>query len=149
MTTTATTDTVFARIIRYGALLALAIAVVGSLVGWLADGGRGVVSALIGAGIAFVFTAMTGASVIIANRVTRGVLLHPAYFGIVLGGWLLKFIVFLVLLVVLKDQPWINTIVLFVCIIASVLGSLVIDVVVIARSRLPYVDTALPGDQKA
>lgn len=149
MTTTATTDTIFARIIRYGALLALAIAVVGSLGGWLADGGRGVASALIGAGIAFVFTAMTGVSVILANRVTGGALLHPAYFGIVLGGWLLKFIVFLVLLVVLKDQPWVNTIVLFVCIIASVLGSLVIDVVVIARSRLPYVDTALPGDPEA
>jgi hypothetical protein len=149
MTTAATPSTIFARIISYGAVLALAIAVLGSLAGFMADGGRGVVSALIGAAIAFVFTGVTGASIILANRVAKGDLLNPGYFGIVLGGWLLKFVVFLVLLILLKDQPWVNTMVLFLSIVVSILGSLVIDVVVIARSRLPYVDVTLPGDDKA
>jgi len=49
---------------------------------------------------------------------------------------------------VLKDQPWLNTLVLFLSIIVSVLGSLVIDMVVIARSRMPYVDVTLPGDNQ-
>lgn len=148
MTPTATTNLIFARIIRYGALLALAVAVVGSLAGFFADGGRGVVSALVGAVVAFLFTAVTAASIILATRITKGDILNPVYFVIVLGGWLLKFILFLVLVFALKDQPWLNTIVLFVAIVASVVGSLVIDVVVVARSRLPYVDTALPGEPK-
>jgi len=148
MTTTATTNTIFARIIRYGALLGAAVAVLGSVAGWFADGSRGVVSALIGAGIAFVFTAVTGATIILATRITKGDLLNPAYFAIVLGGWLLKFVLFIVLLVVLKDQPWLNTVVLFLSIVSSIIGSLVIDVAVIARSRLPYVDVALPGDRQ-
>ena len=148
MSTSNPSTTVFPRIIRVGALFAVGVAVVGSLAGWLVDGSRGVVSALIGAGIAFVFTAVTGASIILATRLTKGNLLNPAYFGIVLGGWLLKFILFLVLLIVLKDQPWLNTLVLFLSIIVSVLGSLVIDMVVIARSRMPYVDVALPGDNQ-
>ena len=148
MSTSNPSTTVFPRIIRAGALFALGVAVVGSLAGWLVDGSRGVVSALIGAGIAFLFTAVTGASIILATRLTKGNLLNPAYFGIVLGGWLLKFILFLVLLIVLKDQPWLNTLVLFLSIIVSVLGSLVIDMVVITRSRMPYVDVALPGDNQ-
>lgn len=149
MTTASTTTTVLARIIRYGAILAAAIAVLGSLAGWFADGSRGVLGALIGAAIAFVFTAVTAASIILATRVTRDDVLNPAYFGIVLGGWVLKFAVFIVLVILLRDQPWVNTVVLFLAIVVSVLGSLVIDVVVVARSRVPYVDAALPGDQRS
>lgn len=138
--------TIFTRIIRYGAVLALAVAVIGAVAGGLADGGRGVTSALIGAALAFVFTGVTAASILLADRVAKGDLLNPAYLGIVVGGWLLKFILFLVLLLVLKDQEWINTVVLFLAIIAAVIGSLVIDVIVVVRSRTPYVDVELPGD---
>ena len=138
--------TIFIRIIRYGAVLAVAVAVIGAVAGGLVDGGRGVTSALIGAALAFVFTGVTAASILLADRVAKGDLLNPAYLGIVVGGWLLKFILFLVLLLVLKDQDWINTVVLFLAIIAAVIGSLVIDVVVVVRSRTPYVDVELPGD---
>lgn len=148
MTTASTSTTVLARIIRYGAVLAAAIAALGSIAGWFADGSRGVLGALIGAAIAFVFTAVTAASIILATRVTGGDVLNPAYFGIVLGGWVLKFAVFIVLVILLRDQQWVNTVVLFLAIVVSVLGSLVIDVIVVARSRVPYVDAALPGDQR-
>ena len=138
--------TIFIRIIRYGAVLAVAVAVIGAVAGGLVDGGRGITSALIGAALAFVFTGVTAASILLADRVAKGDLLNPAYLGIVVGGWLLKFILFLVLLLVLKDQDWINTVVLFLAIIAAVIGSLVIDVIVVVRSRTPYVDVELPGD---
>jgi len=138
--------TIFIRIIRYGAVLAVAVAVIGAVAGGLVDGGRGITSALIGAALAFVFTGVTAASILLADRVAKGDLLNPAYLGIVVGGWLVKFILFLVLLLVLKDQDWINTVVLFLAIIAAVIGSLVIDVIVVVRSRTPYVDVELPGD---
>ncbi|MGV8884126.1 MAG: hypothetical protein ACOH1T_00870 [Microbacteriaceae bacterium] len=138
---------VLKRIVVWGALLGVAIAVIGSIIGIVIDGQRGLVSALVGAVIAFLFMAITAGSVLLAIRVGRGDILHPAFFSIVLGGWLLKFIVFLVLIIVLKDQPWINTVVLFLTIVIGIAGSLIVDVVVIAKSRMPYVsDVALPGD---
>jgi len=68
----------------------------------------------------------------------------PVFFGIVLGGWLLKFVVFIVVLLVLRDQPWIQPTVFFVAIVAGVLASLVIDVVVLTRMRIPTVSVELP-----
>jgi hypothetical protein len=131
--------------ILFGGLLAAAIAVVGSVVGFLVDGGTGLVSALIGAAMAFLFLGVTAGSILLANRIAHSDFLNPLFFVTVLGGWLLKFAVFLVLLIVLKDQPWINNVVLLLTVIVGVVGSLVVDVVVIARSRQPYVDVELPG----
>lgn len=132
---------VLKRVLLFGGLLAVASAVVGSVVGFIVAGGAGVVSALIGTAIAVVFLGITALSIIVANRFDL-----VAFFGIVMGAWLLKFIVFLVLVVLLKDQPWINTQVLFLSLVAAVVGTLVVDVVVITRSRMPYVsDIELPN----
>jgi hypothetical protein len=137
---------IFTRILKLGGLLAIAIAVVGSIVGYLVAGGIGVTSALIGTAVAVVFLAITSVSVIIATRVAKGDLISVAFFGIVMGAWLLKFVLFLVLVIVLKGQPWIQPIVLFLSLIVAVVGTLVVDVVVIARSRLPYVsDISAPS----
>jgi hypothetical protein len=135
--------------IVYGGVLAAVIAVVGSVVGYLVDGGVGLVSALIGAAMAFVFLGVTAGSILIANRIAHSDFLNPLFFITVLGGWLLKFAIFLVLLILLKDQPWINSIVLLLTVIVGVVGSLVVDVVVIARTRQPYVDVELPGPPTA
>jgi drug/metabolite transporter (DMT)-like permease len=136
---------VLTRIISLGAILALVVAAGGSAIGFATDGTRGLISALVGAALAFVFVAITAASVILATRLSRGDMLQPAFFGIVLGGWLLKFIVFLVAAFALRQQDWVNTPVMFGCVIISIVGSLVIDVVVIARSRMPYVDPPQGG----
>jgi hypothetical protein len=135
------------RVLLYGGLLAAAIAVIGGVVGFVAVGPRGLVSALIGTAMAFLFLAVTAASILLANRSTRSDIMNPAFFAIVLGGWLLKFVVFLALVFLLNDQPWIDRTVLFLSIVAGVVGSLVVDVLVIARSRMPYVsDVRLPGE---
>ncbi|GAA4265061.1 hypothetical protein [Frondihabitans peucedani] len=136
---------IFTTILRLGSLLALGIAVVGCIVGGLTVGVTGVTSALIGTALALVFTGMTAASILLGLRASGGSLISGAFFGIVLGGWLLKFIVFLVIVVLLKDQPWVNTLVMFLSIVVGVVGSLVVDVLVVTRSRQPYVDVALPG----
>lgn len=133
--------------ILFGGLLAVAIAVVGSVIGYFVDGSVGLVSALVGAAMAFLFLGVTAGSILLGNRIANSDFLNPLFFVTVLGGWLLKFAVFLILLFVLKDQPWINNIVLLLTVIVGVVGSLVVDVVVIARSRQPYVDVELPGSQ--
>ena len=136
---------VFRKTLIYGSYLALGIAVIGAVLGGIFAGGPGVVSALIGTAMALVFMGVTAGSLLLANRYAGNEAAIGAFFGIVMGGWLLKFIVFLVLVFVLKDQPWLNNVVLFLSIIAGVVGSLVVDVIVLAKSRVPYVsDVALP-----
>jgi drug/metabolite transporter (DMT)-like permease len=138
---------VFQSVLRWGLILAVAIAVVGGVVGFLAAGTPGLVSALIGALIGGLFLGVTAASILFANRLSRGDMLHPAYFGVILGAWLLKFVLFLVIVFLLREQPWIDGTVLFLTLVAGVLGTLAIDVIVVARSRIPYAsDVTLPGD---
>jgi hypothetical protein len=135
---------VLKRILAWGGILAAVIAVGGSILGYLAAGGPGIVSALIGTAMALIFLGITSLSVVIASKYDMIV-----FFAIVMGAWLLKFVLFLVLIFILKDQPWIQTTVMFLSLIVAVVGTLVVDVVVIARSRMPYIsDIALPGDQK-
>lgn len=136
---------VLKRILVWGGLVALGIAIVGAVLGGIYAGGTGVLSALIGTVMALVFTGITAASILLGNRFAGSDLYVGAFFGIVMGGWLLKFVVFLILVVVLRDQPWLNTLVLFLSIVAGVIGSLVVDVVVVAKSRVTYAsDVALP-----
>ena len=136
---------VLRRILLYGAGLAGAIAVVGAVIGGVVAGGSGVVSALIGTLMAVVFMGITAGSILVANRFAGTSAAIGAFFGIVMGGWLVKFVVFLVLMVLLKDQSWIQPVVLFLSIIAGVIGSLLVDVFVLMRSRVPYVsDVTLP-----
>lgn len=136
---------VFGKAIAYGAYLALAIAVVGGVIGYLVDGWTGLVSALIGTALAAFFLGLTAGSILIANRFSGSPLFGAIFFAVVLGTWILKFVIFLVLVVVLKDQPWVNTLVLFLSIVAGVLGSLAVDVFVMLRSKMPYVsDATLP-----
>ncbi len=128
-------------------MLAAAIALVGGIVGYLTVGPRGLVSALVGTAMAFVFLAVTALSILLASRIGKSDVLSPSFFGIVLGGWLAKFVVFLVLVFLLKDQPWIDNTVLFLSIVAGVVGSLVVDVLVVGRSRIPVVpDVSMPRD---
>ena len=141
------TATILARALVYGGILTVAIAVVGSIIGYLVAGGAGLVSALIGAGLTALFMGFTALSILLAARVTKGEASSTLFFGIVLGVWLLKFVVFIVILVLLRDQPFIEPLVMFFAILAAVIGSLVVDVVAYVGARVPYVgDVQLPGD---
>ena len=139
--------TILARALVYGAILTVTIAVVGSVIGFLVAGPEGLWSALIGAGLTALFMVFTSASIVLAAKVTKNEPSSTLFFGIVLGMWLLKFVVFIVLLVLLQAQPFVQPLILFFSILAAVLGSLVVDVVAFLGARVPYVgDVKLPGD---
>ncbi|WP_345761553.1 hypothetical protein [Diaminobutyricibacter sp. McL0608] len=140
-------EPVLRSVLKWGGILALGIAVVGAIVGYLTFGWIGVASALIGTAMAVVFLGITAASILLANRFYGSDIYVGAFFGIVLGGWLLKFVLFLILAFSLKGQPWINPTIMFLSLIAGVIGSLVVDVLVVFRSRIPYAsDVTLPGE---
>ncbi|GAA1059638.1 hypothetical protein [Agromyces bracchium] len=142
---TPTSNPVLRRALIWGAAIAGGIAVVGGILGFAFAGTEGLVSALLGTLLAVVFMGITGASILLANRFAGSDLFVGAFFGIVLGGWLVKFIVFIVLVVLLRGVDWLDPVVLFLSIVAGVIGSLVVDVLVVARSRLPYAsDAQLP-----
>jgi len=137
---------VLRRALVYGAIVSFAIAVIGSVAGALVAELPGMLSALIGAGMGFVFLGLTAASILLADRVTGSDLLSPAYFGIVIGSWIVKFVVFLLLVFSLRDAPFVEPTVLFVTLVAAVVGGLVTDMVAVTRSRVPYVsDVRLPS----
>ncbi|MEO6533436.1 MAG: hypothetical protein ABIO06_07660 [Pseudolysinimonas sp.] len=132
--------------LRYGAILAVAVAVVAGSIGYLVAGAPGLVGGLLGAALAAIFLGITAASMLVAGRVAKGDSTHPAFFGIVIGVWLLKLIVFIVVEVMLRSQTWFDPLVFFWSIVVVVIGSLALDGVAMYRARVPYVDVALPGE---
>ncbi|MEV8219021.1 hypothetical protein AB0O65_04570 [Microbacterium sp. NPDC077391] len=126
-----------------GAALVLAIAAAG--IGYAVDGTSGLWSGLSGVLLAFVFLAITAGSILFANRWFGDPIYVQLFFAIVLGGWLLKLGLFLVIMIVISGQAWISPLVFFLAIVAGVVLSLVVDAVVLVRMRLPHVsDIDLP-----
>ena len=143
-----TTAPVFRAALIGGAAVAAVVAVVGGLVGFLAAGASGLLGALIGAALAAVFLGITAASMLVAARVARGDLTSPAFFGVVLGVWFVKIVLFVVAAIWLRGQDWLNPYVFFFSVLAAVIGSLVVDCLAVARSRVPYAsDVTLPGEE--
>lgn len=143
-----TSNPVFRASLVWGAAVTAVIAIVGGIVGLLVDGPRGLISALLGAVVALIFLSVTAVSILLANRKAGSDLFVPIFFAGVMGGWLVKFVVFLVLAWVVKQQEWVNDTIFFLAVIAGVIGSLVVDGIVVAKVRVPHAsDVALPGDE--
>ena len=135
------------RTLIWSAVAAAVLAVVAAVVGFLVGQGEGLVSGLLGVLLSVLFLAITGISILVANRWYGDPLYVQFFFAIVLGGWLLKLGVFLVVMIVLAGQPWLHPMVFFLSIVAGVIMSLVIDVIVLTQMRLPNVsDTTLPTE---
>jgi hypothetical protein len=133
--------------VRYGLILTAVLLVGGSVIGYLVAGVPGLVSAVIGAVLTAVFMGLTAGSILIAVRVTKGDSTNPVFYGIVLGVLTLKLVVFIVLILVLRGQDWLQPAVLGVSMIVAVAGSLAVDILAFVRARVPYVDVDLPGSK--
>jgi len=128
-------DQLFKKVLGQTALLTGLIASLGSLAGYFVEGMNGVVSALIGAGLAFAFGALTVVSMIIGRKLSLA-----GFFGVVMGGWLIKLIGFALLARSLQGAEFINGPVLFLTLVAAILGSLVIDSIAVLSARIPVVE---------
>jgi hypothetical protein len=127
-------STVMARVLKLGSSLVLAIALLGSLVGYLTIGLSGVYAALIGSGAAFLFTALTALSVLIGSKLNLA-----GFLGAVLGGWLVKMVLFLIGFSTLNKAAWLtreSRPIVFFTVVAAVMGGLVIDTMIVSKARL-------------
>lgn len=135
------------RALLAGVVVTSIIAIIAATAGALISGLAGMLGAFVGAALGYALLGLTPLSIMWGFRLGKGDVLSPGFFSAVLGTWLLKFVVFLAAVFWLGDQEWLDRLVLFITIVASVLASLVTDLVVVARSRMPYVsDITLPGE---
>lgn len=132
VTSATSSSKLFARVLKLGSALIGAIAILGGAIGYIAVGINGLYSALIGAALALVFVSMTALSILIGGKLPLG-----GFFGVVMGGWLVKLVGFMFILNALGTAAFINKPVVFVTIVASVLGTLSLDAIVVMRSRIP------------
>jgi hypothetical protein len=128
-------EQLFKNVLGQTALLTGLIASLGSLAGFFVEDMNGVVSALIGAGLAFAFGALTVVSMIVGRKLSLA-----GFFGVVMGGWLIKLIGFALLARSLQGAEFINGPVLFLTLVAAILGSLVIDSIAVLSARIPVVE---------
>lgn len=126
--------TIFKKVLKYGSFLTLSIAVLGSITGFVAAGVPGLLGALVGSAIALIFVSLTALSVWIGGRLPLG-----GFYGVVLGGWLLKVVIFIAAVAILKKVDGLNGIAIFATVVASVLGSLAVDAVVVTKAKIPAV----------
>jgi hypothetical protein len=132
---------ILTKVLKYTGLLAVLLVVVGGTIGFLVDGTDGLVSVLLGTAVAILFSAVTAASMIVAVKFQLAV-----FFGIVMGSWLLKMVLFIVALLVLRDLSFINPVALFISLVVAIVGTVAIDTLVVTKSRVGYVsDVTLPG----
>ena len=131
MSNPSSTSEVFAAVLKQGLLLVLAIAVIGGGVGFLIAGVNGLLSGLIGAALALLFSTLTALSVKFGGKLSLG-----GFFGVVLGGWIFKMVLFIAIVAALRGANFIDGPVFFFTLVASILGTLVIDSLIVMKSRI-------------
>jgi hypothetical protein len=123
--------TVFRKVIVLSLLVVALVATLGSAAGFFLAGEAGVISALIGALVALMFSTLTVISFWVGYKLPLG-----GYFGVVLGGWLLKFVVFAIALTSLRDAEFISGPVFFFSLVSAIVGGLAVDTWVVSKARL-------------
>ena len=131
-----TKQQVFKRAMLLNFGVALLIAAAGSLIGFLVIGSEGVAGALVGAGVAFSFGLLTLLSIQIGGRLPIG-----GFYGLVLGGWLIKVLLFAVLIGSFRGAEWLDGPTFFFALVAAVLSNLAVDSWVVLKGRIEIVQS--------
>lgn len=112
----------------------------GVLVGLLVDGVRGVLGALVAGLLGVVFMAATVASLrMLAGRAFELVQL------VLLGGWIVKMVIVLLVMLWLRQQDFYNPVVFFGVLAVVVITAVGIETHAVASARLPYVEQTPAG----
>lgn len=136
-----TSQPVLLRALRFEIIATVALMLVFGAIGYFVSQTPGVIGGALGAFIAGALSCVTIGSILFANqRFIQSPNFVVIFFGIVAGGWLLKLIAFIVAVVLLRGQTWLDPKILFFGLVAGIVVSLVIDTLVVAKGRLPYVD---------
>lgn len=125
------------RGVKWGVIATVASMAVFSGIGFFVGQVPGLLGGLIGAGVGGAVLLVTVGSIAFGNRFATSPIYPQIFFSIVLGAWALKLIAFIIAVVLLKDQPWLDNTILFIALVATILVSIVIDAIIVSRARLP------------
>ena len=131
----------FVAALRYGGAGLAVVAVVSSIISYLADGTRGLWGALIGAAL--------GGSFIIATVLVMYLMRNApptTTGGVLMGSWLVKLLIAIGVMAVLRGMDFYNNISLVLTIVATLIVMLSVETMAIVRTRVPYVEPAGPTD---
>lgn len=131
-----TSSDVFHVALRSMLWLLVALTVIGGAAGWAVAAAPGVWGALIGVAITLVFS---GTTVVAMLRTARSDATTTAV--VVLGSWLGKMLVVIVVLAALRGRDFYDRIVLAAVLTIGVIGSAVLDFRAVQQGRVPYVET--------
>ncbi len=123
------------RVLRIGMVAVLIALPLSLLIGYLVAAGAGVWGALIGMGLAAGFFAIT-----VGVALGTAALDVTALGAAVLGSWLFKMVLLIVVLALLRDADFYSRPVLFVSLLLGTIGALVLEAVVVTRTQVPYTD---------
>lgn len=118
-----------------GALIAIVIGTVAAFVGGLLAGLPGIWGALIGSVVAFVFFAITAVVMYLTADSSPATMAAG-----VLGGFLVKIVGFMAVGIALRDRDFYDPWTLFLTLAVAAIVSLIADVIIVQRTRLPLVD---------
>lgn len=126
-------------VLRRLLLVSAVIIVLAVAVGYLVAGMPGVWAALVGGALSLAFTGATAGSLyLVAGR-------SPELLQIVmLGGWLVKMALVILLLTWLQGQTFYHRGVLVATIVVAVVAALAVETVTVVKARIPYVE---PGGE--
>jgi hypothetical protein len=135
---------VFRTALRDMLVLLGVLTVLGIGLGYLVAGQAGVWGALIGIGLALLFSGTTVASMLFTARAPATTMA-----AVVMGAWLAKIVVLIAVLVVIRDEGFYHRGVLAVVLFAGVIGSALLDLRAVRTGRVPYVTPAEEGPRGA
>ena len=131
----------FVAALRYGGAGLIAVAVVSSVISYLAAGSKGLWGALIGAAVGGAFIIATVLVMYLmrnAPPTTTG--------GVLMGSWLLKLLVAIGVMAVLRGMDFYNDKALVLTIVATMIVMLTVETMAIVRTRVPYVEAEASKD---
>ncbi|MBO9578974.1 MAG: hypothetical protein J7480_09445 [Microbacteriaceae bacterium] len=137
---------VLTKSLRWGGVFAAVLLIGAGVVGWLVSGERGLVSGLVGTALAVVFMALTAVSILVVDRRSGGRPNLVAFAATVVGVFLVKAVLFVLLMIWLTSQAWLDPAVFGFTALVAVLGTLAIDIAAMVTTRVPIVELPSSGD---
>ncbi|MGV8966794.1 MAG: hypothetical protein ACOH2F_10990 [Cellulomonas sp.] len=128
---------VFRSALRGMLLLLGILTVLGVGIGLLVAGAPGAWGAVIGVGLALVFSGTTVLSMLLTSGSTPTTMA-----AVVMGAWLGKVVVLIAVLAILRGQDFYSKGVLAAVLLAGVMGSALLDYRAVRAGRVPYVTPA-------
>jgi hypothetical protein len=123
------------RILRVGSVAGALLLLTAALAGWLVRGEAGLWAGVVGALLPLGFF---GVTVVVALASAR---MSATSLGVaVLGSWLVKMVLLIVVLVLLRDAQFYDRTVFGVVLLLGIVAALAVEALVVVRTRVPYIE---------